>query len=74
MSDLAVLDVVPNEAEAELLCAILEDAGIPAMQRVTAMGAGAMGGLPVGAREILVRAEELERAREVLERQERESS
>ena len=72
MSDLAVLEVVPNEAEAELLRALLREAGIPSMQRITSMGAGAGDGLPVGGpREILVRSEQLSRAREVLERQER---
>jgi hypothetical protein len=72
MSDLAVLEVVPTEAEAELLCALLREAGIPAMDRITSMGAGAADGLPTGGpREILVRGEQLSRAREVLERQER---
>jgi hypothetical protein len=74
MSDLAVLDVVPNEAEAELICSFLREAGIPAMQRQTTMGAGAANGFPVGgAREILVREEQLERARKALESAERGS-
>jgi hypothetical protein len=72
MSDLVTLDVVPNEVEAELICGILREAGIPAMQRLTTGGAGATDGFPVGgAREILVRAEQLERARKTLEHQER---
>ena len=72
VSDLAVVDVVPSEAEAELLCSVLQEAGIPAMQRLTSMGAGAADGMPSGGpREILVRPEQLARAREVLERDER---
>jgi len=69
MSELAVLDVVPNEIEAELICSLLREAGIPAMQRQTTMGAGSADGFPVGgAREVLVRAGQLERARKLLER------
>lgn len=73
--DLAVLDVAPDETEAELICSLLHDAGIPAMHRLTAMGSGASGGLPIGGgpREILVRAEQLGRARETLEDVERRS-
>jgi Putative prokaryotic signal transducing protein len=71
VGDFAVLDVVGNEIEADLLCSILEEAGIPAMQRQTNVG-GAIGvGMPViGSREILVPAEQLERAREVIAEQE----
>ncbi|TML33071.1 MAG: DUF2007 domain-containing protein [Actinobacteria bacterium] len=70
--DLTVLEVVPTEAEAELICSLLQDAGIPAMQRQTTMGGGAADGFPAGGpREILVRAEQLSRARETLERQQR---
>lgn len=73
--DLAVLDVVQNEAEAELLCSLLRSAGIPAMQRLTTMGGGAADGFPTGGgpREILVRAEQLERARDTLEQRQRGS-
>jgi hypothetical protein len=73
--DLAALDVVPDETEAGLICSLLHDAGIPAMHRLTAMGSGAAGGLPIGGgpREILVRAEQLERARTTLEEAERRS-
>lgn len=72
MSDLEVLEVVLTEAEAELLRALLRDAGIPSMQRLTSMGAGAADGFPTGGpREVLVRTEQLSRAREVLERQRR---
>ena len=74
MTDLAVVDVVPTEMEAEIVCSFLESEGIPAMQRQTTMGGSAAGGMPVGgAREILVRADQLERARAALERQDRGS-
>lgn len=72
MGDFAVLDVVPNEVVADMLCSILEEAGIPCTQRQTNVG-GAIGvGMPViGSREILVPADQLDRAREALEEQER---
>jgi hypothetical protein len=70
VSDLTVLEVVPNEAEAELIRGLLRDAGIVSMQRMTNMGTGAADGLPVGGpREILVREEQLASAREVIGRQ-----
>ncbi len=70
MEEFAVLDVVPNEVLADLLCSLLEEAGIPCAQRLTNTG-GAIGvGMPViGAREILVPEDQLERAREVLAEQ-----
>ncbi len=72
MSDLAVLDVVPTETEAEIVCVFLRSEGIPALHRQTTMGGGATGGMPAGGpREILVRSEQLERARGALEQQER---
>jgi hypothetical protein len=72
VSDLTVLEVVATESEAELLRSLLEEAGIPSMQRLTNMGAGIGEGLPVfGPREILVRTEHLTRAREVLQKQQK---
>jgi hypothetical protein len=72
MSDLTVLEVVATESEGELLCSLLRGAGIPCMQRLTNMGAGIGEGLPVyGPREILVRTEQLARARELLQDQKR---
>jgi Putative prokaryotic signal transducing protein len=72
VSDLAVLEVVATEPEAELLCSLLRDAGIPCMQRMTNMGAGAGEGTPIfGPREVLVRREQLPRARKVLRAQQR---
>jgi Putative prokaryotic signal transducing protein len=74
VSDLVVVDVVPTEMEAEIVCSFLQSEGIPAMQRQTTMGGGAADGMPIGgAREILVRADQLERAREALESQQREN-
>jgi hypothetical protein len=73
--DLVVLDVVQNEPEAELLVSLLRSTGIAAMQRLTTMGGGAADGFPTGggAREILVRSDQLERARDTLEKLQRPS-
>ena len=43
MEDLAVLDVVPNEVLADLICSLLEEAEIPCTQRLTNVG----GAIPV---------------------------
>jgi hypothetical protein len=70
MDDLAVMDVVGSEPEAELVCSILRDAGIQCMQRITNAGSGAMDGMTIGGpREIVVRSAELDRAREVMRAQ-----
>jgi hypothetical protein len=67
MDDLTVIDVVGTEPEAELLCSILREAGIPCMQRITNAGAGAMDGMAIGGpREIVVRTDQLAPAREVI--------
>lgn len=60
--------VVPNELEAEMVCALLRSAGIKCGHRETDVAAGLAGGQPgmMGPREVLVAAEDLERAREVL--------
>ena len=66
LDELVVVDVVA-ETEAELLCALLRDAGISCMHRQSNYGAGASDGLPVGGpQEVMVRAEDLASAREVL--------
>jgi hypothetical protein len=67
MDDLVVVDVVRTEPEAELLRALLRSAGIESIQRVTNVGAGVFEGLPGGPQEILVRAGDLEAARQVLQ-------
>jgi Putative prokaryotic signal transducing protein len=72
VDDLTVLEVVGSEPEAELVCSILRDAGIQCMQRITNAGSGAMDGLSIGGpREIVVRSDQLTRAREVMQNQRR---
>ena len=67
MEDLVVFDVVATEPEAQLLCSRLQSAEIQCTYRVSNYGAGAADGLSVGGpQEVLVRREDLERAREVL--------
>ena len=59
--------IVPSEPEADLLCGLLRTEGIRCMRRVTDVGAGALDGVaPIGSREVLVSAEDEERARELL--------
>jgi len=65
--DLAAVEVVGTEPEAELLCSLLRSAGIKCMHRLTNQGAGAFEGWSAGGtREILVRTEDLTAARQVL--------
>jgi hypothetical protein len=65
--DLAAVEVVGTESEAELLCSLLRSAGIKCMHRLTNQGAGAFDGWSGGGpHEILVRAEDIAAAREVL--------
>ena len=67
MDELVVVEVVVSEPEAELLCSLLRSAGIRCTYRVTNVGAGAADGLAVGGpQEVVVRAEDVESAREVL--------
>ena len=64
------LTVVANEAEAELLRSQLQFEGIDSVQRLTSPGAAATGGLGQtfgGEREILVRQEDLEKARALVD-------
>jgi hypothetical protein len=64
---LATLTVVPNEMEAEMVCALLRTAGIDAVHRQTDAGAGAADAMPqVGAQEVMVAEHDLERARATL--------
>ena len=65
--ELVRLTVVPNEVEAEVLQSLLQTEGIQSVQRQTDFGAGATGGFGIGgAREILVRQEDLETARALI--------
>jgi hypothetical protein len=67
MSEFVVVEVVPTEPEAALLCSLLRSSGIKCTNRVTNRGAGAADGLSVGGpQEIIVRSEDLESAREIL--------
>jgi len=66
-TDLVPLTVVANETEAEMVRNLLATEGIESMQRVTDFAAGALDGWAAGgAREILVRAADLDAARELI--------
>jgi Putative prokaryotic signal transducing protein len=71
MSELVVLDVVGSEPEAEIILSLLRTEGIQAIAQKTnfAVGLADASSSGAGPREILVHAENLERAREVLEEQ-----
>jgi hypothetical protein len=68
MDDLAPVEVVGTESEAELLCSLLRSAGIRCMHQPTNMGAAVFEGLPGGPRQVLVRIDDLAAARQVLEK------
>jgi hypothetical protein len=65
---LVVLTVVSTEVEAETIRGLLATEGIESTQRPTDFAAGALDGwaAPLSPREILVRDEDLERARELV--------
>jgi hypothetical protein len=68
MDELVVVEVVGTEPEAELLSSLLRSAGIKSTRRVTNLGAGAADGLSVGGpQEVLVRREDEQLAREILD-------
>ena len=70
VAELVVLEVVGSEPEAELICSFLRSAGIPCIQQPTNFAVGAGDGLAVvGPREIVVREENLDEARDVLRQQ-----
>ena len=65
--ELAVVEVVATEPEAELMCSLLRGAGIRCVQRLSNRGAGVgEGGYALGPREVLVRVRDLGSARKVL--------
>ncbi len=65
--DLVRLTVVRSELEAETVRGLLSSAGIASMQRPTDLAAGAFDGwAPSGAREVLVRAADVDDARALL--------
>jgi hypothetical protein len=64
---LVVVEVFGTEQESEVVCGLLRSAGIECLTRQTNVGAGASDGLTVvGPYEVVVRAEDLEAAREVV--------
>jgi hypothetical protein len=68
MPGLVHLTVVPNEYEAEIICALLRTEGIECDQRSTNLSVGMMDGMPGGGpREVVVAEQSLTRAQEVLE-------
>jgi hypothetical protein len=56
-----------NVLEAEIVCGLLRTDGIRCMARGTNFAVGAGDGLPFGHHEVLVRADDAERARQLLE-------
>ena len=65
--ELVRLTIVSSEPEAELLRGLLATEGIESVQRPTDFAAGALDGWAAGgAREILVRAADVETARELI--------
>ena len=61
------LTVVPNESEAEILCALLRTEGIECDQLATNLSVGMMDGMPGGGpREVVVEEQSLARAQELL--------
>ena len=64
------LTVVSNEIEADLILSLLKTEGIESAQQMTNYGAGGIDAVGSGGpREILVRAEDLERATALIEEQ-----
>jgi len=67
MSDeLVVVDTVGTEFEADAVCGLLREAGIECNHRGATSTGGVLGGVGQGIREVVVRAEDAERAREAL--------
>lgn len=61
--------IASNEPEAEIVCSLLRADGLRCTYRITDLAFGSGGELPssgAGPREVLVRRDELERAREVI--------
>jgi hypothetical protein len=64
--DFVVIAVVGNDTEAEIATASLRAGGIEAEYRQTNFAAGSMDGMRGGPQEILVRPDDVDRARELL--------
>jgi hypothetical protein len=68
MTELNIVATAENEFEAEMICAVLSEAGIESSQELSNTGIGGrVGG--GGARDIYVRAEDVDRAKEALSAQ-----
>ena len=69
MTELVRLTVVHNQPEAEIVCSLLRSEGIQCFHRPTDFAAGAFDGAlsSAGAREIVVAATDVDRARELLD-------
>jgi hypothetical protein len=61
------LTVVPNEAEAEVVCGLLRANGVECEYRQTSFGAGTMDGLRGGPQEIFVAEDDATTARALIE-------
>jgi hypothetical protein len=66
VDDFVAVTVAPNETEAEIICGLLRSEGIECSYRQTNVGAGAFDGMPGGSQEVVVAADDLQRAHEVL--------
>jgi hypothetical protein len=70
VGDLVILDVVPTELEANLMCSILRDVGIECFHRPTTQSVGAGDGWPLaGPREIVIHPKDIDQARRAVELQ-----
>jgi Putative prokaryotic signal transducing protein len=67
VSEPVAVKVVGSEPEAELLCSLLRSADIECALRQTNVGAGAADGLQGGPYELMVRPEDVDDAREILQ-------
>ena len=65
-AELVRLTLAANPPEAEAIRGLLETEGIESIRRQTDFGAGSMDGFSGGQQEILVRAQDLERAQELI--------
>jgi hypothetical protein len=66
-SELVRVTLAANPAEAETIRGLLHTEGIESLRRQTDFGAGTMDGFSGGEQEILVRPEDLEKAKALLE-------
>ena len=67
MAELIRVTTAANPAEAETIRGLLQTEGIDSVRRQTDFGAGTMDGFSGGQQEILVREEDLDEARALLE-------